>query len=1081
MDKSWILSDRLSIAYEEGVNAFLEFAQHNNPNSNAIPCPCVNCINLCHTSIKNVRYHVFKHGFDEDYIDWTFHGENSSTDEAECPNESRSPEFDYTKEMLHDAFTYAENEPNLLKSLLEECDKPLYEGSKYNALNGLLKFQHLKGQFGWSDTSFDALLGELNDVLPSNNTIPKSIYEAKKLLKGISIEYIKYHACENDCVLFWDEHKDASQCPTCGTSRWKENSKKVPRKVVWYFPPIPRFRRMFLSPETAHDLTWHAQGRVSDGKLRHPCDSPSWKLVDDKYWKEFGKEDRNLRLTLSADGINPHKSLSAKYSCWPVTLATYNLPSYLCMSRKFMMLTLLISGPRQPGNNIDVYLAPLIKDLKELWKPGVKTYDAYKKQFFNLKAVLLWTINDFPAYGDLSGCVTKGYNACPVCSEDTYSQWLPKSKKVCFLGHRRFLPLTHPFRKRRKDFNNEPESNVMKKPRSGEEVYDYLEGFTTKWGKEKKAKKEVIWRALKKNKSKKKMPRQQRRPKKKKETIDARSKVWRKKSIFFELEYWKHLLVRHQLDVMHIEKNVCESVYGTLLNLQGKTKDGLKARQDLEELGIKTELISQPKGKGHYLPPAIYTLNSEEKRMFYDTLSNIKVPDGYSSNFKNLVSDDNSKMNGLKSNDCHVLMQQILPFAIKGVLDVKVRKTIISLCHFFNELCSKVVDVSKLGKLQSDIVVTLCLLEKYFPPSFFDVMIHLMVHLVREVRLCGPVHFRWMYPFERYMKTLKGYVRNHYRPEGCMAECYVAEEALEFCSDSLENMKSIGNPHDRADERNRTGKPLSQATICVVNSKLLDQAHLYVLGNTADVEPYIKQHMLELKDLNPRRNNTWLQSQHSRTFIDWFKKEVERRLANGENTGDSVRWLAKGPDFAVSKYTGFAVNEYQFHTKERDESKTTQGSGVSIVANTMQIASAKDSNPVYGAVTYFGRILEIWDLDYRTFTVPVFMCEWVDSRGVKKDDLGFTVVNFDRLGQRSEPFILPSQARQVFYVQDQQDRNLSVVGFTPHRMHKYGDNDETDDVFEFDITQNMNLSLEDLDDSFNCTRSDGEGIFVLDH
>ncbi|PWA73618.1 hypothetical protein CTI12_AA257320 [Artemisia annua] len=87
-------------------------------------------------------------------------------------------------------------------------------------------------------------------------------------------------------------------------------------------------------------------------------------------------------------------------------------------------------------------------------------------------------------------------------------------------------------------------------------------------------------------------------------------------------------------------------------------------------------------------------------------------------------------------------------------------------------------------------------------------------------------------------------------------------------------MKSIGNPHNRADERNRTGKPLSQATICVVDSKLLDQAHLYVLGNTADIEPYIKQHMLELKDLNPRRNNTWLQSQHSRTFIDWFKKEA---------------------------------------------------------------------------------------------------------------------------------------------------------------------------------------------------------------
>jgi len=507
------------------------------------------------------------------------------------------------------------------------------------------------------------------------------------------------------------------------------------------------------------------------------------------------------------------------------------------MTRKFMMLTLLISGPKQPGNNIDVYLASLIADLKLLWETGVETYDANKKEYFNLRAVLLWTINDFPAYGDLSGCVTKGYYACPICSQNTCSRWLSKSKKVCFLGHRRFLPLQHPLRKRTKDFNNQQELDHIKQPLSGEEIFDYLAGFETSWGKDVKKDKRKASGEEKKM-SKKKMPKKK-MSKKEKESIDERAKFWHKKSVFFELEYWKKLLVRHQLDVMHIEKNVCESVYGTLLNLPGKTKDGLKAREDLEVMGIKPELRPQPKGNRTWLPPACYTLNSAEKRKFYETLSNIKVPDGYCSNFKNLVSDDVLKMNGLKSNDCHVLMQQLLPFAIKGVLDVKVRKKIISLCHFFNELCSKVVDVAKLGKLQSDIVLTLCLLEKYFPPSFFDVMIHLMVHLVREVRLCGPVHFRWMYPFERYMKTLKGYVRNHHRPEGCIAECYVAEEALEFCSDYLKNMKSIGNPHERSDEKERTGKPLSRATIEVVDAKLLDEAHLYVLRNNDLVEPYI--------------------------------------------------------------------------------------------------------------------------------------------------------------------------------------------------------------------------------------------------
>ena len=89
---------------------------------------------------------------------------------------------------------------------------------------------------------------------------------------------------------------------------------------------------------------------------------------------------------------------------------------------------------------------------------------------------------------------------------------------------------------------------------------------------------------------------------------------------------------------------------------------------------------------------------------------------------------------------------------------------IIRLCYFFNSICSKVVDPSKLQQLQNEVIVTLCLLEKYFPLTFFDVMVHLTVHLPREIKFCGPVWLRWMYSMERYMKILKGYVRNRYRP-----------------------------------------------------------------------------------------------------------------------------------------------------------------------------------------------------------------------------------------------------------------------------------------------------------------------------
>ncbi|CAL2255967.1 unnamed protein product [Prunus armeniaca] len=184
---------------------------------------------------------------------------------------------------------------------------------------------------------------------------------------------------------------------------------------------------MFQSHETAKSLTWHAARKSIDGQMSHLVDSPSWKLLDDK-WTEFGNELRNLRLALSSDGFNPHSSLSSKYSCWPIILVTYNLPPWLCMKQKFMMLTLLISGPKQPGNDIDVYLEPLIDDLKSLWDGIRGVYDAHNGEYFTLRAALMWTINDFPAYGNLSGCVVKGYKACPICGDDTPSHCLSNIK-----------------------------------------------------------------------------------------------------------------------------------------------------------------------------------------------------------------------------------------------------------------------------------------------------------------------------------------------------------------------------------------------------------------------------------------------------------------------------------------------------------------------------------------------------------------------------------------------------------------------------------------------------------------------------
>ena len=105
----------------------------------------------------------------------------------------------------------------------------------------------------------------------------------------------------------------------------------------------------------------------------------------------------------------------------------------------------------------------------------------------------------------------------------------------------------------------------------------------------------------------------------------------------------------------------------------------------------------------------------------------------------------------LKSYDCHVLMQQLLPLAIRGVLHKNVYVVIVELCSFFKQLCSKVLKTNQWKHLENDIIVTLFKLERIFHPSLFDIMVHLPIHLAREAKVTGPVQYRWMYPIERYV------------------------------------------------------------------------------------------------------------------------------------------------------------------------------------------------------------------------------------------------------------------------------------------------------------------------------------------
>ncbi|GJZ78725.1 ribonuclease H-like domain-containing protein [Tanacetum coccineum] len=144
--------------------------------------------------------------------------------------------------------------------------------------------------------------------------------------------------------------------------------------------PVTKPSNIPIAFVSTSSSTWHQH-------LGHPGDEVLRSLMS-----------RHSISGLVADGFNSFNNLSQSYNMWPVILPTYNIPPWLCMKETSFMLTLLIPGPKSSVKDIDVYLRPLIDDLKDLWElVNVETIDVTIGKTFNMRAMLLWTINDFPA------------------------------------------------------------------------------------------------------------------------------------------------------------------------------------------------------------------------------------------------------------------------------------------------------------------------------------------------------------------------------------------------------------------------------------------------------------------------------------------------------------------------------------------------------------------------------------------------------------------------------------------------------------------------------------------------------------
>ncbi|XP_048426453.1 uncharacterized protein LOC125470830 [Pyrus x bretschneideri] len=897
-------------------------------------------------------------------------------------------------------------------NILREADGELYPGSRKKKLDFLVKLYQSKLLYGMSDAAFGSVLAIIRKHFPMCETLPPNLYYTKKIIRALGLDYQNIDACRNNCMLFWKEHVNDIVCAKCGASRYKQ--RKANSGTI--------------------ECTKHSEIRTDDGVLRHPADSLAWKHLDNTY-PDFARECRNVRLGLASDGFNPFGMHGKPHSTWPVLVVVYNLPPWMCMKQPYIMMSLLIPGKKSPGDAIDVFLQPFIDDLRHLWTTGLQTYDTHRQETFIIRAALLWTINDFPAYAMLSGWSTSGEKVCPTCGDDTNSLRLKHGKKFAFMGHRRWLPMSHRYRRHKKTFNGSQEFRNPPKPRTAIDCLLEVTGLTFRFGKGAKA------------------------SGRKRGWNDDGHVVgqWTKKTIFFDLPYWKDLLLRHNLDVMHIERNVAENVIGTLLEIEGKNKDGIRVRVDLVELGIRHDLHPRADGGRTKLPATEYNMKPEEKRMLCQVLESIRVPDNYSSNISNYVNIQEKKFIGLKSHDYHMLLQVFLSIAIRKMLPKSVVIVLLELSRFFRHLCSKTGTEELFNGLSKSIALTLCHLEKLFPPSFFTVMVHLIIHLADEATVAGPVPYRWMYPIERYLHLLKSYVRNKSQPEGCIAVADGRNYDVQQC-DTRQGLPLFSSQ----------GKPASAIDTVLLERPRFEMAH--------------RRHMSHVISTRGRRTTIYdAERKALDSFPQWCRDNVHIIGANDEGViKDDICALAVGPMQWVNRYTAYIMNGNRFKVASADRHAQTQNSGVFLASEVSSFATTVDRNPRYGDVDYYGVVTDIIGLDYHNgWKVILFDCDWFEVKSkrfrTKKDEFGFTLVNCEHHLPSDDSFILGSQATQVFYVQDPIDTEWFVATKTkPRDVYNMLDTDVEDPNTAQDIENTLG------DDDIVQTRLDVAEIVIAE-
>ncbi|GKC03029.1 hypothetical protein Tco_0994639, partial [Tanacetum coccineum] len=322
---------------------------------------------------------------------------------------------------------------------------------------------------------------------------------------------------------------------------------------------------------------------------------------------------------------------------------------------------------------------------------------------------------------------------------------------------------------------------------------------------------------------------------------------------------------------------------------------------------------------------------------------------------------------------------------------------------------------------------------KYILPSiFYDINEFILVfHLPKEAIQGGPIYMRWMYPFERYMKKLKNYVRNKAKAKGSIAEGYVADEALTFCSMYLEDIETRFNRPDKNGDTSISDvlvtshelsvfesvcSPIRKRTTITFNDEEYKKVEWYVLNNSPEIASY-------MNDFSTENPPTQLRSE----FPRWFKTKITRLVAtNKSRCSDDLLALAHRPEVFANSYTRCTVNGVRFTVHTRDQHRSTQNSGI--------------STDGHDGTTYYGQLKEILELIYTGGrNVVMFRCKWFDTGISGRKSRCVTKNNITNISVRNEwckddQYILATHANKVFYLEDpSNNENWRVVQQAYHR------------------------------------------------